>query len=259
MAPSVVQQVSSKAATSTSIVLTVGTGAAGVTGAPAWGSTTTLGNVLVLCGRVGGGDTVNATITDTGGNTWVIDKQGAAGASQTSVIAHAVITTNLVTGNTITVPVSASISCEMACIEVTGIPGTVDQSATLHQGSATAVTVVTGTNSAQGGDLVISVCGGTGTCSLAITTADASSGGTWTDLGWPTILNTDVGVQVAPAGNKEFSAAWAGGGSNGIDATVVAYNPSSTGTNAAGGLAAGSTAGEQPVSSIAINMTINGM
>lgn len=215
--PSLVQKVASHAATAQNQVLTVGTFAPGFSG------TTAAGNRLVLAVYMASGATITG-IADSRGNTWVVDRQGASTAAN-SALASAAITTPLVTGDTITVTLSASASSRQGVIEVTGITGA-DQSANMHA-TGTSVTVAT-TAPSRPGDFVVSAAAAGPAGTITVTAADPDSGGTWADMVWPyATAQLDIATQAATAASL-FSATWGNTASGAFDATIVSYKAAFT-------------------------------
>ena len=195
------------------------------------GANTTVGNMVVVAGRALSSRTVTS-VADSRGNTWTVDFNGSAttGLGVASCVVAA--GKQIVSGDTITITFSASAgttycgcAVEFSGQLVTAGAAVVDQTGT-NSSAANTVTAVTSVGTAAAGDLVIGVAaqnnatGGT----FNITSPDASSGGTWTDLDYPVpVAQLDLAYQIAGGAGQTFSAAWTCSSATAMAADIVAY------------------------------------
>jgi len=223
------------------------------------GVTTTVGNMLSIVGRGAGGCTITA-VSDSRGNTWQIDLASASGQSCSSVASCIVAAgKQIVSGDVITITMSAVVNTEIACDEYSGVAVSagqpvVDQSNNTHLSAAGAVTAATTVNS-QAGDLAICAVG----CSInaatfTLTAADPDSGGTWTQISIN--LGVSAAWQVGASSASLYSCTWTPSSSLNADASLVTYKSAVTASSAT--LSGSGTLGGSPAISVTPGPALSG-
>ena len=102
--------------------------------------TTAIGNTLVLNCR-GGGNNLLTSVSDSKGNTWVVDLTAAPNSATVLGIASCYLTSQLVTGDTITATfAAASAGKGVAVHEFSGIAGTSRKDVSVVAGGSTNTT-----------------------------------------------------------------------------------------------------------------------
>jgi hypothetical protein len=189
------------------------------------GVNTTQGNVLVMYIRCAGGVHPTA-ISDSRGNTWNLDV--ISGSSNSAAhICSAYLATALLSGDTISVTMSASSNREIGVAEYSGLQivsgaPVLDQSASTHNASSGAITAAT-TATSSAGDLVVSAVAcsaNAGTFTLA--TSDPDSGGTWHDHAF-SVNGVDGAYQIGVGSASLYSVTWTPASSTNADCSIASY------------------------------------
>jgi hypothetical protein len=192
---------------------------------------TVANSTLILCvANLVPASGATPTITDTKGNTWVIDKTvGAAGA--VLWLAHAVNASALTTADHITVTWSASTACYATMLEVTGLAakkldvvGTVDQGVT----SAAAITpqLPNDTNAPAEIAVLFAACGNSNVGNPSSWTAtDAPDPmGPWTNVDAFGTHPAAVWFTQVPATGKQLRSTITPSGSQPMTALLATYS-----------------------------------
>lgn len=182
------------------------------------------------------------TVTDSHGvtNKWTVNSTGGGSTSGCrSGLVTSPLGAPLASGDTIAITWSGTppTAASANLIDLSGVASAagvavVDPHGTeTGHGSVATQDVVLPNPLTVAGCIALSVfASSSATGSNSITTADATSGGTWTDLAYPTQpAHLDIAVQVVP-GKTAAEAAWsnsAGAGQN-TDVLIVAFQPVST-------------------------------
>lgn len=122
---------------------------------------TTAGNTVILVAKGSGGIRVNS-VSDSRGNTWQVDEVSTNTTNARVSVASAVLTTALLTGDTVTVTYSAGNSAGMAVYEYSGLATVSYVDGTPTQGNATTGTSLSvSITTANANDLVFTAvaCG----------------------------------------------------------------------------------------------------
>ena len=196
--------------------------------------TTTVGHTVIAWFRQQRGVYSASSIVDSKGNTWHIDRDALSDSTTyygPLCICSCVLTTALVSGDTITLTINASAAYRSAgAAEFSGVASSsglavIDQNVyATNSGSTATATTATATTA---GELAITV-GGVGSGSMVITTSDSSSGGTWTDLAIPTSSYLDAGYEIGGGTATAFAGKWTSSGTN-ITSAVITYEAASSG------------------------------
>lgn len=191
--------------------------------------TTTVGNtVIAWCRRTGGSVTLSS-VSDSKGNTWNIDATHLADTNPAAV-ASSVLTTALVSGDTITFHLSASTSFRSAAaIEVSGLASSGGKTVTdlneWSSGTGTSISPSAGPTTVAG-EFVLTYAGSNHTQTLSLTASDPDSGGTWTNPGIPSASYVAAGYQIL-SGTSSVKSTWSVA-SNEVSAGIISYQPSAT-------------------------------
>jgi hypothetical protein len=198
---------------------------------------TSSGHTLYATVRTTAGK-VLSSVTDTQSNTWNVDQHSAGTQTNVAIASCQMATPLTLTGNAggadiITFHFSGSCTPASGVIECSGIASsgspalaTLDQTNVTSDTSGAVSSCATTSNTAQGGDMVISAEAQSDvlvTCT--VTSSDPDSGGTWTQpaLG---IDGCGIAYQVGGGSASLFSTTWtSAGGTTNLSTAIAAYTP----------------------------------
>lgn len=172
------------------------------------------GSTLIALIKDGQGE-VPSGITDSKGNTWIIDASSGVGGSATATIAHCNMATQLVTGDEITVSLPVSRASHVAIYEYSGAPHPLEVDVTATGTSGSTGTLVAPATTTE--DFVIIACASGG-----LTTTLACDIGTFRGPSRSTSNLIELyDILDVPAGTVH-TMHWSGGATN-IAMVYVAY------------------------------------